>query len=211
MSTEDRIRIIGQPAEASNTRTRWEQRYREGGGPQKATPHWWLVEHAWRLPPKGHALDVACGMGRDTLFLAKRGFRVHGIDFSAVALHTARERVWLAGLENQVSLILADLTHFAFPRAYYDVVLGFYYWEPSIMPALKEAVKPGGYLIYETFNIWWKLTRPDIADKYLLQPGELLQVFRDWDVLAYRELGSDHPSTVGKRAVSSIVARRPLG
>ncbi len=210
MSSQDNMRIIGRPAEASNTRTRWERRYREGGGPRKDTPHPWLVEHAWRLPRRGRALDIACGMGRDALFLGRRGLRVHGIDFSAVALHTARERVWMTGLEHYVHFVLADLTQFAFPRAFYDVVIGFYYWEPSIMTDLKNAVKPGGYLIYETFNVWWKLTRPEIADKYLVRPGELYDWLKDWDVLAYRELGSDHPTTVEKRSVSSIVARRPL-
>ncbi len=211
MSEHNHLRIIGTPPEATNTRSRWERRYREGGGPRKETPHSWLVDQAWRLPSEGRALDVACGMGRDSVFLARRGLRVHGIDFSAVALHTARERVWMGGLEERVHFVLADLTHFPFPRAYYKVVIGFYYWEPTIVPALREAVRPGGYLIYETFNIWWKMTRPEVADRYLLKPGELWERLKDWEILAYRELGSEHMATVGHRAVSSIVARRPRG
>ena len=203
------IRIIGTPPEEANTRTHWEHRYGSGGGPQTEEPHPWLVWHSWRLPLHGRALDAACGMGRDTIFLAKRGLYVHGVDFSATALHRARERVWLSGLETRVSLILADLTRFAFPRAYYDVVIVFSYWEPRILQDLRATVKPGGFIIYETFNIWWKRRRPDIQDRFLVKPGEMYNWLKDWHVLAYRETGSEGYRGEHFRAVSSIVARKP--
>ncbi|NPA90814.1 MAG: class I SAM-dependent methyltransferase [Chloroflexi bacterium] len=208
-SPEEHVRIIGTPPEERNSRAHWEERYSEGGGPQTEEPHPWLVWHRWRLPEKGRALDVACGMGRDTLFLARQGLHVHGLDFSAQALHRARERVWLTGLESRVQFILADATQFAFPRAYYDVVVVFSYWEPRILSDLKATLKPGGLLIYETFNIWWKRRRPHIQDKFLVQPGEMLDWLKDWHVLAYRELGSDHFQGEIFRPVSSIVARKP--
>ena len=201
------IRIIGR--EERDPRRRWDLRYAQGGGPRKATPHTWLVQHAWRLRP-GRALDVACGMGRDSIWLARRGFLVHAVDISAVALQEAQRRAQKAGVADRVRFIVADLTRFAFPRAYYDLVIGFSYWEADLKHALREAVRPGGFIIYETFNIWWRHTRPDVQEAYLLQPGELLAWLRDWHVWAYREIGSDHPTVRGIKAVSSIVAQKPL-
>lgn len=203
------VRIIGDLDDVErNSRLHWNARYAAGGGPRKTTPHPWLVHHLWRLRP-GRALDIACGMGRDSIFLARRGFRVHGIDFSAVALSEAQRRARAADVSHRVSFILADLTAFAFPREHYDLVICFSYWEPKLKATLREAVKPGGFIIYETFNVWWKWTRPEVEERFLLQPGELLDWLKDWRVWAYREVGSDLPLTRGHKAVSSIVAQKP--
>lgn len=206
---EQHVRIIGQdPNVPRNSRAHWEARYAAGGGPRKSVPHPWLVAHLWRIP-RGRALDIACGMGRDSIYLAQHGFRVYGIDFSAIALREAQRRARDAHVSTRVSFVVADLTQFAFPRAYYDLVIGFAYWEPALKSALREAVRPGGFIVYETFNIWWKWTRPDVDERFLLRPGELHAWLRDWHIWAYREVGSDLPLTRGEKAVSSIVAQKP--
>lgn len=203
------VRIIGDcPDVERNSRLHWNARYAAGGGPRKTAPHPWLVNHLWRVR-RGRALDVACGMGRDSLYLARRGFHVHGVDFSAVALQEAGRRARRLGLDDRVSFVVADLTEFALPREYYDLVIGFSFWEPRLKGALRDAVRPGGFIIYETFNVWWKWTRPDVEERFLLQPGELLAWLKDWRVWAYREVGSDLPLTRGHKAVSSIVAQKP--
>ncbi len=203
------VRIIGDFDDVErNSRRHWNARYAAGGGPRKTTPHPWLVDNLWRVRP-GRALDIACGMGRDSIYLARHGFRVHGVDFSAIALREARRRAQAAGISDRVNFILADLTAFALPREHYDLVIGFAYWEPKLKQVLRDAVRPGGFIIYETFNIWWKWTRPDIEERFLLQPGELLAWLKDWRVWAYREVGSPRPLTRGRKAVSSIVAQKP--
>lgn len=201
-------RVIGRPPE-DDPRARWDARYAGGGGPRKTTPHPWLVQHIWRVPT-GKALEVACGMGRDSIFLAQQGFYVHAVDISAVALREARRRARLSGVDHRVHFVVADLTRFAFPTGYYDLVVGFSYWEREIRAALRAAVRPGGFIIYETFNVFWAHTRPDICPRYLVEPGELLAWLQDWEVLAYREIGSDRPDSRGYKAVSSIVARKPI-
>ncbi len=203
------VRIIGDCGDVErNSRVHWNARYAAGGGPRKSTPHLWLVNNLWRVP-RGRALDVACGMGRDSLYLARQGFRVHAVDFSTVALHEAAHRAREMGVADRVSFIAADLTQFSLPRGHYDLVIGFSFWEPQLKTALRDAVRPGGFIIYETFNIWWKWTRPDVQERFLLQPGELLAWLRDWYVWAYREVGSDLALTRGHKAVSSIVAQKP--
>lgn len=206
---EQHVRIIGKPPDAApNSRQHWNARYAAGGGPRKAEPHPWLVHHLWRIP-RGRALDIACGMGRDSIYLARQGFRVHAVDFSIVALREAGQRARRAGVNDRVSFVAADLTRYAFPREYYDLVIGFSYWEPQLKAALRDTVRPGGFIVYETFNIWWKWTRPEVEERFLLQPGELLDWLKDWRVWAYREVGSDLPLTRGHKAVSSIVAQKP--
>ncbi len=204
-----RVRIIGMPPDVEpNTRPYWEARYRLGQGPVGEHPHEWLVNTTWRLPRTGRALDIACGMGRDTLWLARWGLTVHGVDFAATALAEARRRAQRAGVLERTHFVQADLTHFYFPPRYYDVVIGFSYWERSILAAVREAVKPGGFIVYETLNISWKRTRPDIEDRFLLQPGELLSWLQGWRIWAYREVENDGRPGGGKKAVSSIVAQR---
>ena len=206
---EQHVRIVGRPpAGARNSRAHWEARYAAGGGPRKADPHPWLVHHLWRIP-RGRALDIACGMGRDSIYLARQGFRVLGVDFSVVALAEAMQRARAAGVRTHLAFVAADLTRFHFPRDHYDLIVGFSYWEPALKAALRDAVRPGGFIVYETFNVWWKWTRPEVDDRFLLQPGELRAWLHDWRIWAYREVGSDLALTRGQKAVSSIVAQKP--
>ncbi len=204
---DDKVHIIGRPPD-DDPRTRWDTRYARGEGPRKESPHAWLVHHLWRVRP-GLALDIACGMGRDSIWLARHGFRVHAVDISGVALQEARRRARRAGVADRIAFVVADLTRFALPKARYDLIIGFSYWEPSLLPALREAVRPGGFIIYETFNVWWRYTRSDVNEAYLVPPGGMRAWLQDWHIWAYREIGSDHPSTVGRKAVSSIVAQKP--
>ena len=205
---EEEVHIVGRPPE-DDPRAKWDVRYARGEGPQKDTPHSWLVQHMWRVRP-GLALDVACGMGRDSIWLARCGFRVHAVDISAVAIREAARRARHAGVDDRIAFVVADLTRFVVPHERYDLVIGFSYWEPTLLPVLRDAVRPGGFIIYETYNVWWRLTRPDVNEAYLVSPGALWDWLKGWRILAYREVGSDHPSTAGKKAVSSIVAQKPV-
>jgi len=107
------------------------------------------------LLPKGRALDVAAGSGRNTLYLVEHGFSVHAIDRDQEALQalqaTACERRLL-----QVTVEVVDLEGPAFPDeafspATYDVVLVFFYLFRPLFPAFLRTLKPGGMLVYETF------------------------------------------------------------
>ena len=71
-------------------RERWDERYRLGAYVEREHPSAWLVSCLSRAP-SGRALDVACGAGRNALYLAERGYAVTGIDVSPVALARAAE------------------------------------------------------------------------------------------------------------------------
>ena len=121
--------------------------------PEALTPSPWLVEHADLLPRGGRVLDVACGKGRHALWLAARGFDVHAIDRNPDAI----ERLNAIARDRRLNLRanVIDLEIDPPPSlgtAEYDAVLGFNYLHRPLMPALREALKPGGRLFYETFT-----------------------------------------------------------
>jgi SAM-dependent methyltransferase len=101
----------------------WDRRYAESGLLWSAAPNRFLVAELAGLT-QGRALDLACGEGRNALWLAAQGWRVTGVDFSEVAIAKARER---AERENaSIDFVRADLVAYEPEREAYDLVLVFY-------------------------------------------------------------------------------------
>ena len=162
-----------------------------------------LVENI-NLLPKGKALDVAMGSGRNSVYLAKMGFEVEGIDVSADAVHDAQHLAKAKGVA--ITTYVADLEgSYRIKKSTYDVIICFHYLQRSLIPQMKEALKSGGMIVYETFivdqaKLFGKPRNPD----YLLKYNELLEMFRDFRCLRYREGVIDN-----KAAVAGIVAQKP--
>ena len=139
---------------------------------------------AWQLP-RGRALDIACGKGRNSRYLAGLGFEVVAMDISAIALAEARKRAELKQL--RIDWRQTDLDRVELGETVYHVVANFNYLQRSLIPQIKRAVKLGGYVIYETYLIDQKeIGHPKNPD-YLLRHNELLKHFDDFRVLYYRE------------------------
>jgi SAM-dependent methyltransferase len=124
----------------------WDKRYSEPNLLWSATPNRFLVEEARNLAP-GSALDLACGEGRNALWLVELGWSAVGVDFSSVAIKKARKRAAAAGLE--VDFVCADLLEYEPGRAAYDLVLLFYLQLPAserriVLPRAADAVAPYG-------------------------------------------------------------------
>jgi tellurite methyltransferase len=96
--------------------------------------------------------------------------------------------------------VQADLDRFRFPPAAFDLICVFRFLNRGLFPALVRGLKPGGLLIYETFNWRWIEERPDVNPDYMLRPGELLEAFGGLDVVVHSEQG----------VRSQLVARRPI-
>jgi SAM-dependent methyltransferase len=127
-------------------REEWDSRYAESDLLWTATPNRFLVAEAEGLSP-GRVLDLACGEGRNALWLAGRGWRVTAVDFSEVAIAKARERAAGEGLE--ISFVCADLLDYEPEPEAFDLVLVFYLHLPAHerRPVLERAVSalaPGG-------------------------------------------------------------------
>lgn len=185
-------------------RARWDARYRSGervhDGPPSALLQRWLP----RLP-RGRALDVATGLGRNALLLAAVGYRVDAVDISAVGLQEAARRARLRGL--RVRWIEADLDAFPIPQARYHVVVNAFYLNRRRFPALQAAVRPGGVMVVETHLAGHTPDPGPQGTGHRLRFGELRRRFRGWEVLEHQE----GCFWEGGRArwLGRIVARRP--
>jgi SAM-dependent methyltransferase len=159
-------------------------------------PSDWVRRWCTDLPP-GQALDLACGQGRHLRWLARQGWQVTGVDRDVQAL---------SGLQGLGELLQADIENGPWPldgRRFDLVVVTNYLWRP-LWPRILDAVAPGGRLVYETFAAgnerYGRPARPD----FLLQPGELLRVCRDLQVLGYDSGLLPSP----ERVVQRIAAQR---
>ncbi len=185
-------------------RGKWEARYATRAHEPVAAPSGLLVEHR-HLLPAGRALDVACGDGRNALWLARQGFAVEAIDlaFSGLArlAATARDE----GLA--IRPIQADLERFHLPSARYAVVVNSRYLQRSLFGALRRAVLPGGVIVFETFLREQARVGHPRNPAFLLEPGELRAEFATFTTL----LDDEGPVDIDGAAayVARLIARRP--
>ena len=154
--------------------------------------------------PRGRALDIAMGSGRNAVYLAKLGFQVEGVDISQDAVDSA-----LGSAKKQrvtIQAEVADLERgYHIEKNTYDVILCFNYLQRSLIPEIKGGLRQGGMIVYETFiidqaKLFGKPSNPD----YLLKYNELLKIFRDFRCHRYRE--GIFPRS--HRAIASIIAEK---
>ncbi|GLW66347.1 methyltransferase [Actinomadura rubrobrunea] len=149
--TRDAVADYRERARAVLEEGAWEERYRGGDALWSGNPNPQLVAEAAALRP-GRALEAGCGEGADAVWLAERGWRVTGVDFSATALERAAARAEAAGVADRVEWTRADLrTHTPAERAY-DLVSAHYLHLPpaarrDLFARLAAAVAPGGTLL----------------------------------------------------------------
>lgn len=171
-----------------------------------------LLDHLPLLESRSHSgypnkvLDLACGSGRNGLFLLKHNIPVVFADNNPTVFETIRQRCttlnqkadfWQVDFEQGLEQPLAGRV--------FDAILVFNYLHRPLIQNIRESVVEGGLLFYQTFTIdQAELGRPSNPD-FLLQPGELKSLFHDWQIIHYFEGRLDDPL----RAVASLVARKP--
>src|SRR5512142_1430150 len=148
-----------------------------------------LVETARKLTP-GRALDLACGSGRNAIWLAEHGWKVTAVD---------RSPITIPGVETHV----ADLEKHEFPiyEASWDLIVVSLYLQRDLFEPIKRGLKPGGVALVIVL-----LMEPGHEGSlFRAQPGELAKYFEGWKILHYHEgKSSDH-----HRAVAELVATKP--
>jgi SAM-dependent methyltransferase len=153
-----------------------------------APPSPWLVENADLLPRAGRVLDVACGRGRHALWLAEAGFDVTAIDRSIEAIDHLRAIARRRGVS--ITLDVVDLETDPPPSlgaGAYDAILGFNYLHRPLMPVLKDALAPGGIIIYETFTKKQAERGHPRNPAFLLDHGELPHLLAPLTIVRSRE------------------------
>ena len=155
------------------------------------------------LPRGGRVLDVACGKGRHALLLAGAGFDVRAIDRNPEAVEFVRGTAAKLGFRIDAGVV--DLETDPPPPlspAAFDAVLVFNYLHRPLMPALRESLKPGGRMFYETFTTRQAERGHPRNPAFLLRDGELPELMAPLSVVRSREGEFD------ERFIASVVAER---
>jgi tellurite methyltransferase len=145
----------------------------------------------------GKALDLACGLGGNSLFLAQSGYEVQALDVSDVAVDYIRERA--NGQQLPIKSMVYDLTNLRnipLEKNFFDLVIITYYLDRSIFPFVKKLVNDYGYFFMETFYKSPKLGDHGVSNQYKLGPQELLREFGNWKVLFYEENEEEGRQTI---------------
>ena len=165
-------------------------------------PSSFLVENV-NILPKGRAFDIAMGSGRNAIYLAKRGFIVEGVDISTEAIKDALELARQEGVKIRAQV--ADLEdRYGIKQHAYEVIICFNYLQRSLIPRIRDGLRKGGMVVYETFTVDHAQFRKPRDPAHLLKHNELLDMFRDFRCHRYWEGIIE----AEQKAVASIIAEK---
>ena len=184
---------------------RWDKKYRERKPDLNQGANTILRKYL-RILPKGKALDLASGEGRNALFLAEKGFEVEAVDVSPVAINRVRKSAKARGVK--IKAVAADLDTYPISPGEYDVILNFYFLDRRLIARIKKGLKKAGMVVFETYTAEQKKLGAGGPgqDKYVLKPNELLRLFRGFHVLFYRE--GVFKEGGKRRAIASLIAQK---
>ena len=152
-------------------RIKWDAKYLEK--PIRTDPSG-IVTKYWHLAQPGKALDIASGNGRNSIYLAKKGFVVDAVDISTVASDH------LVGRHPNIRVLCADLDNWKIPQNQYDLIINIRFLDRNLFPQIQAGLKAGGILIFESFL-------NGKTDKYCLLTNELLHAFGKFRIIFYEE------------------------
>lgn len=184
-------------------RVEWEERFRAGdhAGAEPDPFLKQLDEYSELFPAGRRALDVAAGAGRNAVRLAERGWDVTACDVSLEGLRKAQELARGHGVS--LKLFCQDLETVLLPPNRFDLIVCFFYLQRSLFPSLKNALRPGGLILYKTYTVdQQRFPGRPRHPLHLLQRQELLTIFQDFRVLCYQEIVKD-------RGVAQLIAQKP--
>jgi tellurite methyltransferase len=163
-----------------------------------------LAEMLARIP-RGVALDVAAGRGRNAFALAHAGMTVVALDFSAEAMRILAAAVQTARLG--IWPVVANLDNFHLKDESLDAIVNINFLDRTLFPKFVRALRPGGWLIADTFLVDQAALGHPRDPRFLLGHGELRALAAGLEVQEYREGAITYPN--GERAFrASIAARR---
>jgi SAM-dependent methyltransferase len=163
-----------------------------------------LTEMLSRIPC-GVALDVAAGRGRNALVLAHAGMKVVAVDFSAEAMRILAAAVQTARLG--IWPVVANLDNFHLKDESLDAIVNINFLDRTLFPKFVRALRPGGWLIADTFLVDQAALGHPRDPRFLLGHGELRALAAGLEVEEYREGLITYPN--GESAFrASIAARR---
>ncbi|MDR4494489.1 MAG: class I SAM-dependent methyltransferase [Nitrospirales bacterium] len=191
---------FGPALAAEADKERWNKKYDTDKYLFGQDPIPFLKDHI-DLLPKGKALDLAMGEGRNGVYLATQGYDVTGVDISEVGFKKAKALASEKGVT--LTTVVADLESYTIPAGTYDVIICTYFLLRDLLPKIAAALKPGGVTVIETYTMDHLRYRQKFNPAYLLESNELLTLLPGLRVLRYQEVDTEDA------AYASILALKP--
>jgi tellurite methyltransferase len=185
----------------------WDERYHSRILPSEdleAPPTPLLIGSANQLRP-GKALDLACGTGRNALWLAESGWRVTAVDGSPAAIGILRQRASARAVDVDARIANLEKGEYQIEPSAWDLIAICYYLQRDLFEPAKQGLVAGGLLLAIAH-----ISEPGEEATYKrLRPGELESYFQGWDILhLYEGKPNDQAH---RRSVAEVVARRIAG
>ncbi len=181
----------------------WDERYASGKY-SSAEPHKLLIDLTAKIKA-GKALDLACGTGRNAIFLAEKGFQVTAVDNSKIGIEIAKQRAAEKSLKIDFRVADLEKDEFNLQENRYDLICDFYYLQRNLFPKIKTALKPNGIII-AAIHIYGE---GEEAGEFLLKEGELKEFFKDFEILHYHETSkTDKDAGKHHHRTAEIIAKK---
>jgi tellurite methyltransferase len=162
-----------------------------------------LLARTARMLRPGKALDLACGTGRNAVWLAAQGWQVTAVDGAAAAIEILHREAARRALTVDAQIADLQAGDYRIAEAAWDFIAICYYLQHDLIERAKRGVVPGGTLL-----VIVHISEPGEQPKETrLERGQLAAFFQDWEVLHYFEGKPNDPSH--RRSVAEVVARRP--
>jgi SAM-dependent methyltransferase len=167
----------------------WDLKY-EQGLPSLESPDPFFVSAfdqfvAGRFPNGGTVLDLAGGVGRHALWLAKKNWQVTVVDISEVAIHKLGKKA--RQLDLALSLLALDASEYNFETASFDLIVMFYHFDRDICPRMLSALKPDGFLICKSSLSWDSYDGTAPANIRPLEKNEILLMLSELKTVHHQE------------------------
>ncbi len=202
-----------------SSQAEWDAKHRLAAEEPVAEPAGLLCE-LLPLLPAGAALDLACGTGRNALFLAEHGRHVTAVDWSAAGLEILEARARSRNIATRriqslgeskgasrvgIDVLVANLESIELPANSYYLIVCVRYLQRALFPQISRALRAGGVLLYETYTqAQMEFPGGPRDAAHLLKPGELREAFPNLCLLFHRELRAG-------QGIASLVAQKPAG
>jgi len=191
-------------------RKKWDTRYREGAYVARTHPSVYLVDCLSTIqPPVQKALDLACGAGRNSLYLASQGFEVDAVDIAAEALLRGKESAQTAQIEG-IHWIEHDLDD-GLPASLetYGLIIMMRYLDIALLSSAVGNLVPGGYLLAEVHLQTDQQVSGPVGNRFRAADGELRGAATGLEVIQYTQ-GVCHDPDGSMVALARLLAKKPV-
>ncbi len=196
---------------SASDKDKWDKIYQarqQASEKKDLSPAYILREFHHLLPDQGAALDLACGLGANALFLARHNLHTRAWDISSIAIESLNQSA--KSLKLEINTEVRDIITRPPDEKSFDVIVISHFLEPGIMPNIISALRDRGLLFYQTF------TQARIDDsgpsnrKYRLSRNELLHLCAGLDIVVYREEDIIGDTSSGFRNQALCIGQRNM-